>query len=152
MKELPHTLGCFVCGEANPMGLNLRFHTDGHTVHTRFVPRGEHIGFRGVMHGGLISTVLDEVMVWAVGVAVKRFAFCAEMTVRFLSPARPGMVLVATGMLAEDRRGRVFHTRGELRAAGSGLLLATATGKYLPVPADQLPAMEADFVGGPPTF
>ncbi len=152
MKELPHTRGCFVCGEANPMGLNLRFHSDGQTVHTRFVPGAEHIGFRGVMHGGLIGTVLDEVMVWAVGVGTKRFSFCAEMTVRFLAPARPGTELEAVGLLVEDRRGRVFHARGELRAVDSGGLLATSTGKYLPVPADQLPAMAEDFVGGPPVF
>jgi acyl-coenzyme A thioesterase PaaI-like protein len=152
MKELPHTRGCFVCGEANPLGLNLRFHTDGQTVHARFIPGTEHIGFKGVVHGGLISTVLDEVMVWAAGVRTKRFAFCAEMTVRFLLPAQPGAELKLLGELVEDRRGRVFHTRGELREAVSDALLATASGKYLPVPLEQVERMAGDFVGGPPVL
>jgi len=152
MKELPHTRGCFVCGEANPLGLKLRFHTDGREVRSRFTAGAEHIGFKGVVHGGLIGTVLDEAMVWAVGVRTKRFAFCAEMTVRYLSPARPGMALEVLAELVEDRRGRVFHTRGELREAEKGSLLATATGKYLPVPEDQANRMTEDFVGGPPVF
>ena len=59
MQALPHTRSCFVCGEANPLGLNLRFETDGRIVHTKFRPRPEHAGFRGVVHGGLIATVLD---------------------------------------------------------------------------------------------
>jgi acyl-coenzyme A thioesterase PaaI-like protein len=152
MKELPHTRSCFVCGEANPLGLKLRFHTDGARVHGRFTPGPAHIGFHGVVHGGLIGTVLDEVMVWAAGVRTKRFAYCAEMTVRYLSLARPGTMLEVMGELVEDRRGRVFHTRGELREVEAGTLLATAIGKYLPVPEDQIKHMVDDFVGGPPEF
>ena len=151
MKELPHTRSCFVCGESNKLGLNLRFHTDGQQVQGRFVPRPEHVGFRGVVHGGLIGTVLDEVMVWAIGVRAKRFAFCAEMSVRFLAPTHPGVELTAIGELVENRRGRLFHTRGELRDS-SGQVLATSTGKYLPVKEDQLPALAEDFVGGPPVL
>jgi acyl-coenzyme A thioesterase PaaI-like protein len=63
MRMLPHTRSCFVCGESNPAGLNLRFETDGRTVQTRFVPRAEHIGFRQTVHGGLTATLLDEIMV-----------------------------------------------------------------------------------------
>ena len=56
MKLLPHTRSCFVCGEANPAGLKLRFETDGRLVQTCFVPRPEHVGFRQTVHGGLVAT------------------------------------------------------------------------------------------------
>jgi len=62
MRELPHTHSCFVCGESNAVGLKLRFTTDGRVVHTRFRLRAEHIGFRGVVHGGILATVLDEII------------------------------------------------------------------------------------------
>src|SRR3974390_3387866 len=65
MRTLPHTHSCFVCGESNVVGLKLRFQTDGRVVHGRFTPRAEHVGFREVIHGGIISTLLDEIMVWA---------------------------------------------------------------------------------------
>jgi uncharacterized protein (TIGR00369 family) len=148
MKQLPHTRSCFVCGESNPAGLNLRFETDGCTVQTRFVPRAEHVGFRQTVHGGLIATLLDEIMVWACAVQTKRFAFCAELNVRYLQPARPDEAVVASGGLVSNRRGKLFEARAELRD-GSGRALATATGKYLPIKPAEAREMVTDFVGDP---
>jgi uncharacterized protein (TIGR00369 family) len=148
MKLLPHTRSCFVCGESNPAGLNLRFETDGHLVQTRFVPQPEHVGFRQTVHGGLIATLLDEIMVWACAVQTQRFAFCAELNVRFLNPVRPGEALVASGELVTNRRGRLFGARAELRNQ-AGLALATATGKYLPLEHADVAEMVTDFVEDP---
>ena len=147
MQELPHTHSCFVCGESNPLGLKLRFHTDGRVVTTRFTPREEHIGFKGVVHGGLIATVLDEIMVWACAVQTKRFAFCAELNVRFVSPLSPGEEILVTGELLENRRNRIFETKGLVQAT-SGKLLAEGTGKYIPIKPEQLPPMFAELIGG----
>jgi uncharacterized protein (TIGR00369 family) len=148
MKLLPHTRSCFVCGESNPAGLNLRFETDGRLVQTRFVPRAEHVGFRQTVHGGLTATLLDEIMVWACAVQTKRFAFCAELNVRFLNPVRPGEALIASGELVSNRRGKLFEARAELRDQ-AGLALATATGKYLPIRDAEAAEMAADFVEDP---
>jgi len=146
MKELPHTHSCFVCGESNPVGLKLRFETDGAVVRTRFTPRPEHAGFKQVVHGGIMATLLDEIMVWAVAVRTKRFAYCAELNVRFVSPLRPGEEVIATARLAEDRRGKIFVSQGELKNA-AGTVVATATGKYLPIKAEEAGPMMADLVG-----
>ena len=145
MQELPHTHSCFVCGESNPAGLNQRFETDGQTVRARFVPRVEHVGFKATVHGGLIATLLDEIMVWACAVRTKKFAFCAEMTIRFLNPLRPGQEVFATGKLAQDKR-RLFEAKAEIKDA-AGLVYATATGKYLPIKDADLEEMATDFVG-----
>lgn len=150
MKELPHTHSCFVCGESNAIGLNLRFHTDGTTVQTHFTPRPEHIGFKQVIHGGLIATLLDEIMVWACAVNTKRFAYCAEMTTRFLRPIRPGETIIAIGELAANRRNKIFEAAAQVKNQ-SGDLLATASGKYLPVKEVELSDMARDFVGDPAT-
>lgn len=143
---LPRTRSCFVCGKANPIGLNLAFESDGRRVTATFVPRPEHVGFADTIHGGLVSTVLDEAMVWACGVRAGRFAYCAELTVRFRHPVRPGTRLEVVGELEENRRGRLLLARGELREA-SGRVLASATGKYIPVPTEELTGMLADFEG-----
>lgn len=146
MHELPHTHSCFVCGESNAIGFRLRFETDGRIVQARFHPRAEHNGFKNVMHGGLIATVLDEVMVWACAVATRQFAYCAELTVRFVNPARMGEELVAIGELAANRKGKVFEAKGTLRDF-SGKTLAAATGKYLPIKKAEVAALAADLVG-----
>lgn len=146
MHELPHTRSCFVCGEANPLGLRLRFHTDGRVVRTEFTPSPEHSGFKQVVHGGIISTILDETMVWACAVSTKQFGFCAEMTVRFQNPLRPGEKAVATAELVANRRDRLFEAKSELHDS-AGALLASATGKYLPIRASDLSELAADMVG-----
>jgi acyl-coenzyme A thioesterase PaaI-like protein len=146
MKELPHTHYCFVCGEANRKGLNLRFQTDGQVVSTRFVPQPEHVGFKHAMHGGLVATLLDEMMVWVCAVRTKRFAYCAELTVRFVNPVPPNQPTVAVAELVADHRGRLFEAKAELRDERR-MLLASASGKYLPVGVQEAEAMTGDMLG-----
>ena len=148
VKVLPHTHSCFVCGESNRVGLNLRFQTDGCKVTTEFTPSPEHIGFKKVVHGGILSTLLDEIMVWACVIGTRRFAFCAELNVRFVRPSRPHETLLASAELVANRRNRIFETKGELRNV-TGELVAIATGKYCPVKDADLLEMARDFVDDP---
>ena len=144
MLKLPHTKSCFVCGLNNPLGLKLDFETDGQIVRARFVPRPEHVGFRETIHGGLVSTVLDEAMVWAIGVRTKRFAYCAELNVRFLQPARPHEELMVVAEVVDNRRDKLIQAKAELRSPRGGVL-AASTGKYQPVKEDHLAEMLSDF-------
>ncbi len=151
MKPLPHTHSCFVCGESNPFGMKLRFETDGRMVQTRFVPRAEHIGFKGVVHGGIMATVLDEIMVWACAVPTRKFAYCAELTVRYLQPVVPGAEIVVTGELVANRKDRIYEAKAAAFTTAK-VALAEATGKYLPIKAIDLSEMAQDFVGDPLWF
>ena len=144
MLKLPHTKSCFVCGLNNPLGLKLDFETDGQIVRARFVPRPEHVGFRETIHGGLISTVLDEAMVWAIGARTKRFTYCAELNVRFLLPARPNEELMVVAELADNRRNKLFRAKAVLQNP-RGAVHATGTGKYLPIKEDRVAEMLSDF-------
>jgi uncharacterized protein (TIGR00369 family) len=146
MKLLPHTRSCFVCGESNPFGLKLRFETDGRLVQTRFVPQAEHIGFKGVVHGGIMATVLDEIMVWACAVPTRKFAYCAELTVRYLQPVVPGAEIIVTGELVANRKDRIYEAKAAAFTTAK-VALAEATGKYLPIKAIDLSEMARDFVG-----
>lgn len=146
MRELPHTHSCFVCGESNAHGLRQRFETDGRVVRARFTPRAEHVGFQGVVHGGILATLLDEIMVWACAVNAKKFGFCAEMTVRFQRPAAPGEELIVEAELVENRKGRVFEAKAEVRNV-AGEVVASATGKYMPVRDADLTELQRDMVG-----
>jgi uncharacterized protein (TIGR00369 family) len=128
--------------------MRLRFHTDGRVVHTRFVPRREYVGFRTIIHGGLVATLLDEIMVWACVVQTRRFAFAAEMTVRYVLPVKPGEEVVATGELVSNRRHRLFEAKAEMRSA-HGVLLASSTGKYIPLKEGETREMSGDFIGDP---
>ena len=106
---------------------------------------------KGIGQSVWTPTQMDEIMVWACAARTKRFAYCAEFTVRFLQPATPGVALTAVGRLVEDRRGRIFQASGELTDP-VGTIHATATGKYLPIKPEDAELMAEDFVGGPPQF
>jgi uncharacterized protein (TIGR00369 family) len=101
-----------------------------------------------VVHGGIVATLLDEVMVWACAVRTKRFAFCAELQVRYLHPVRPEEELLASGELVNNRRDKLFEAKAELRNS-AGLVLASATGKYWPIKSADVKEMVTDFVGDP---
>jgi uncharacterized protein (TIGR00369 family) len=148
MIDLPYSKSCFVCGSRNPIGLKLRFRTDGAIVQARFTPEAAHNGFINVTHGGLLATVLDEVMVWGCAVRTKKFSYCAEMTVRYVSPARPGTVIIAEGKLVENKRERIYLASGVLKGE-DGSVICTSTGKYMPVKGGDLGMWMADFEGNP---
>ena len=148
MIELPHSKSCFVCGSRNPIGLKLRFQTDGKIVRARFTPEPAHNGFINVIHGGLLATVLDEVMVWGCAVQTKQFSYCAEMTVRYVSPARPGEEIIAEGELVENKRGRILLASGALKREDNSVI-STSTGKYVPVKNGEYGLWMADFEGTP---
>ncbi|WP_394841122.1 PaaI family thioesterase [Pendulispora brunnea] len=79
---------CFACSPDHPTGLRLKFHVEGDEVVTNFTPARSHEGAPGVMHGGLVTTVADEVGVWALIALLGKFGFTGTMNTRFPRPVR----------------------------------------------------------------
>ncbi len=131
--ELPHTPGCLVCGRSNPVGLHLSLHVDPATgaIHTHFAPTPHHIGFEGLLHGGVLATVLDEAMVWAAIWSRRNACVAGELNVRFRNPGRVGAKLTCSAGVTAARS-RLIETTGQIADAG-GAIVATATGKYIPL-------------------
>ena len=152
LLQLPHTSGCLVCGRDNPHGLRLDLYVDPESaaVRVEFTPRPEHIGFQGVVHGGVLATVLDEAMVWSATWAARRFCVCAELTTRFLREAAVGRALVVETKV-ESSRSRLVLTTAAVRDRACGELVATGSAKYVPVPRDRNRAFVSTLVDDPAT-
>lgn len=121
---------CFACGKNNPIGLKLDFTNEGDEYVTYFTPAKEHQGWAGVTHGGIVSTLLDEVMTRKLN-AIGIKAVTGEISVRFRRPARVGARLRFAGKL-ESESGRVFFTTA--RATDEdGNIIAEATGKIVKI-------------------
>jgi len=151
LVELPHTSGCVVCGHDNPFGLHLRLFVDEQTgiVTCPFEPAARHIGFEGIVHGGVIATVLDEAMVWAATWAGKRFCVCGELNVRFReSVILGGPLQVVAKVIAH--RSRLITTEGTL-ADDQGRILVSASGKYVPVSSERNVNVVSTLVTEPAT-
>jgi acyl-coenzyme A thioesterase PaaI-like protein len=140
MKKLTGYPGCMACGKANPRGLQLDLYFGEGRVETRFLIPEYAQGFPGAAHGGLLCTILDEVMAWVAIETTGRFYVTGEMSVRFLAPAVPGDEILARGVITADKR-RYLVCSGEVLGVG-GLVLAKAEGKFFPVAPGQQAAME----------
>jgi len=101
---------CFGCSPANPHGLRLRFHHTAQGCLTRFTAAENLCGFTGMVHGGIIATLLDEVSAWALIAHLGRLGATREMTTRFLKPVPTGVELTVEGVVAEhDAKGAVIR-------------------------------------------
>lgn len=119
---------CFACGGQNPIGMHLEIELGEETARTEWVPNPNFVGWEEKVHGGILATLLDEVMAWAPS-SHDAWAVTAEMQIRFRAPANPGERLVATGRVVEKRR-RIYRVAGEVRGA-DGRLIAEAEGRFL---------------------
>jgi uncharacterized protein (TIGR00369 family) len=133
--RLPNSASCFVCGGANPRGLGVRFEVEGETVLTRFIPHQDHCGYNDRVHGGVMASLLDEVMGWAPSVIKRRFCVAAEIIIRYLKPLPIGHPVTVRGAMTLDR-GRVCETEGEI-VDDSGTVYARGAGKYRPLTEEQ---------------
>jgi uncharacterized protein (TIGR00369 family) len=128
-RYLPTGDTCFVCGADNPGGLQVRFYTYGDgQVHVDFTPAEHFTGYTGVVHGGIIGTVLDEILGWAISLQSDRFTMTAELTVRYVKSLASEQPYHAVSRVAENR-GRYWVAEGEMRDA-AGTVYARGRGKY----------------------
>ncbi|HJK95653.1 MAG TPA: PaaI family thioesterase, partial [Polyangiaceae bacterium LLY-WYZ-14_1] len=112
---------CFGCGPRHPTGFRLRFERLGDAVVTHFTPGEDHQGPPNVMHGGLVTTLADEVAAWAVVGLLGRFGFTARIQCAFHRPVRIGVPVEARSWIEKDMR----------RLADVGVRLSQAEGPCL---------------------
>jgi len=116
---------CYACGDLNPIGLHLEFKMDGEWAEAQFVPLPEHQGYPGYVHGGVVSTLLDEAMGWAThGRSI--WAVTGRLEMRFRNIVPTHELLTVRGKIQNDR-GRTLEVIAELRN-NDGKLLAESKG------------------------
>lgn len=122
----PHN--CFACGELNEHGLQLKLHLGERRSWTEFVLDERFEGWQGVTHGGILATILDEVMAWAL-VAEDNWGVTARMTIDFKRPVAVGTSVRAEGWIVRNRR-RLVDTAGQI-VDSNGTQLASAEAVYV---------------------
>ncbi|MFQ6038256.1 MAG: PaaI family thioesterase, partial [Candidatus Aminicenantales bacterium] len=113
--------------DQNERGLNIRFtHEDGRATAT-FTPSEEFEGYRGILHGGILSTLLDEVMIHAI-LSRGILTFTTRIEVRFKKPAHVGRKLFLEGTVTRMKR-KIIEARGQITDE-TGTLIAEASGCF----------------------
>jgi len=120
---------CFCCGSDNERGLHLAItYPEKGAAETGLEVPAWFTGWKNMTHGGLLATLLDEIMAHAcVGMAQR--AVTAEITVRYQKAVETGAQLRARGKV-EEARGRILMTRGWLYDS-AGTVVAEATGRFI---------------------
>ena len=120
---------CFACGTLNADGMGLELHVEpGRSwVELTLEPRFQ--GWDGIAHGGIVCTILDEVMAWSL-LSEDNLGLTARLAVDFKRPVTVGQALRAEGWITRARR-RIVDTSARLLDAATGQTLATATGVYV---------------------
>jgi|YNPBryantNP2012_1023418.scaffolds.fasta_scaffold06739_2 uncharacterized protein (TIGR00369 family) len=136
MQKQPNSDGCFVCGRHNPIGLHMQFYTaeDG-CVYAEYTPRPEHQGYPGVMHGGLIAAMLDEI-IGRTAIAHNFWCVTAKLEVHFKKPVPLDSPLKVKGEIIH-KTASALRGRGEIRLADD-TLAAEAIGTYIRLPDEQV--------------
>jgi acyl-coenzyme A thioesterase PaaI-like protein len=123
---------CFVCGQDNPRGLRIKFERqDSGEMAATWTPNKSLEGFQGIVHGGVVSTVLDEAMSKAVA-ATGRQALPAELRVRFRRHVTSTAAFAVRGWVVNQSK-RLIETEAILTAP-DGTEHAHAWARFLPLP------------------
>jgi len=117
---------CFGCGVNNPIGLKLKFTRDGDTLRTEFTPDKTHQGWPGLLHGGILGCLLDEVMS-NVAYATGNTCLTASITIRQRNPVEVEVPLVITARIIRQRK-KLIETEGRV-CLKDGTVIAESTAK-----------------------
>ena len=130
MMELADNGYCFVCGPKNPIGLKLNFHFNGKSIKTQFTPKKEHQGYLNIVHGGIISTVLDEAMV-KLALAMNMPAVTASMEIRLRRALNVGETINVEAEILKNTK-KTLETYAKATTE-INIVIADAKGKLIKV-------------------
>ena len=121
--------GCFVCGPGNDGGLGVRFQLVDDVCRAEFVPNESYAGYDGVVHGGILFCLLDDVMANWLYLQGER-CFTARAEVRYRQPLPVGTPVRLEGRLLR-RKGRVVLIEGKVFRQDNDTIVVEATGSYM---------------------
>ena len=134
---------CFACGALNERGLHLDLHTSPEGSWTELTLDPAFQGWEAVAHGGIVCTILDEVLAWAV-IGRGTWGVTARLNVAFRRPVRTGRPIRAEGWVVQQDR-RAARAEGRVLDGRTGEVLATGEATFMAVPQEQLERLKARY-------
>jgi acyl-coenzyme A thioesterase PaaI-like protein len=147
LKKQPSSLNCFVCGTQNPCGLHLKFYSDGpgQVAADTTVP-DRYQGYPGVVHGGIVAAMLDEVAGRAhMEGDPPRFMYTARLELRYRRNVPVGQPLRLVGQALKSK-GRTATASGMIYDQ-DGNLLAEAEALLVDIPAEVIDTVNLPALG-----
>ena len=131
---------CFVCGDKNEAGLKIDFFYENGKAKAEYMPTHKLEGYKDILHGGIISSLLDEVMIKAI-IAKGIVSLTLRMEVKFRNLAKIDEKLLLEGWIKEERR-KLLLAEGKA-CKHDGTLIAEAQGTYYKVKGEMKELLES---------
>jgi uncharacterized protein (TIGR00369 family) len=141
IEVAPHN--CFACGTLNAHGLQLELHAAGDRCWVELTLPERFEGWEGIAHGGIVATLLDEVMAWAL-IDHDQWGVTARMSIDFKRPVPVGRPIRAEGWVVSARR-RLVEAEGVVLDALDGTELAHGTATYVGAPEARKDELKARY-------
>lgn len=128
-RKLPNTSthNCFACSSHNPYGLHMELYTDEKVVMSQITLPEHFSSWANVVHGGILATLLDEIMGWAGLYLLRHITLTKNMTIAFSKAAYVGETLKVIGSVVKtngkrnaELEGVVMRENGEVCARSRG--------------------------------
>jgi len=128
IPNMEHNM-CFGCGPANKHGLRMKFFGNDSMIYANIAVPDYLLGWNGVVHGGILSTILDEGMSWGAIFLARKFILTKSMTVNYHKPVFIGDMLRVESEIKErisereaSMTARIFNSKGELCVSSTGIM------------------------------
>ena len=136
--EIANLNRCFGCGKDNPVGLHLEITYVNDKPRIEFIVGPDYCGYPGIMHGGAIATLFDEIMFHTIArLGIK--AVTTSMTIDFKSPALEGHHLVSEAWVKNrEGKGKRIEVDAVITDSGTGRVIAEGRGRFLEIDFNKL--------------
>lgn len=122
---------CFACGKDNEIGLKLKFVENEGKYQALFTPSSNYQSYDEMLHGGIIATLLDEVMVnYVLHLTGRVTAFTAKLEVRYRKPVKIGAQLRVEATVSKHKA-NLYEMEGKLYQVQENVLVAQGTAKVM---------------------
>ena len=146
----PNSRHCFICGMENPVGLHLHiYETESGVVESEYTAPEHFQGYPGVLHGGIVAAILDEISGRAqMGSDPQhpRFMFTGKLEIKYRKNVPTGKLLKIVGRAGKSK-GRSAEAWAGIYDAASGELLAEGNTLLINVPEETLDKANAAELG-----
>jgi len=104
---------CFCCSPNNPIGLRMEFFEDGDQIISYWQPKDYFQGYKNVLHGGIQTTLMDEIASWTVNIKAKTAGITSRIDVRFKKPVyiNAEKITIKATLKELSRKMAVIHTQ-----------------------------------------
>ena len=147
LKKIPisEESNCFACGSINSCGLQMKFYSHEQSVISWLSVPDHLCGWDNLIHGGVISTILDETMSWSAIYLLKKIILTKSMTIDFMKPIYVGTKLKVEGRISKHiserealMEGFIYNKAGELcaKSIGTYVLFETKVAKKMNLMSD----------------